>query len=132
MDWLVIWGVAKAAGLFAKPILEEFAKDTGKDFAKEFFKDGLKKVIHLPEPNILKEAYGKALKEFLQLMEQELVNVDCREEQIREYIEPLKQFVRREDVAAALGTAFELNCKSIDTRILHQAWAQITSPSLPG
>jgi hypothetical protein len=131
MDWLVIWGVAKAAGLFAKPILEEFAKDTGKDFAKDFFKDGLKKVIHLPEPNILKEAYGKALKEFLQLMEQELVNVDCREEQIREYIEPLKQFVRREDVAAILGTAFELNCKSIDTRILNQAWAEITSPSLP-
>jgi HEAT repeats/NACHT domain len=131
MEWLVIWGVAKAAGLLAKPILEDFAKDTGKDFAKDFFKDGLKKVIHLPEPNILKEAYGKALKEFLQLMEQELVNANCREEQIREYIEPLKQFVRREDVAAALGTAFELNCKSLDTRILDRAWAEITSPSLP-
>jgi hypothetical protein len=39
--------------------------------------------------------------------------------------------VRREDVAAALGTAFELNCKSIDTPILNQAWQEITSPSLP-
>jgi hypothetical protein len=131
MDWLVAWGATQAAGLVVKPILEEFAKDTGKDFVKDFFKDALKKVIHLPEPNILKEAYGKALKEFLQLMEQELVNVNCRAEQIREYIEPLKQFVRREDVATALGTAFELNCKSIDTRILHQAWEEITSPSLP-
>jgi predicted NACHT family NTPase len=131
MEWLVIWGVAKAAGLLAKPILEDFAKDTGKDFAKDFFKDGLKKVIHLPEPNILKEAYGKALKEFLQLMEQELVNANCRSEQIREYIEPLKQFATREDVAAVLGSAFELNCKSIDTRILYQAWAEITAPSLP-
>jgi predicted hydrocarbon binding protein len=102
VDWLIIWGAAKAAGFIVKPILEEFAKDTGKNFAKDFFKDALKKVIHLPEPNILKEAYGKALKEFLQLMEQELVNVHCREEQIREYIEPLKQFVKREDVVAAL------------------------------
>ncbi len=131
MEWLAIWGATQLAGAIVKPILEDFAKDTGKDFAKDFFKDALKKVIHLPEPNVLKKAYGKALKEFLQLMEQELVNANCREEQIREYIEPLKQFVRREDVAAVLGTAFELNCKSIDTRILDRAWEEITSPSLP-
>jgi predicted NACHT family NTPase len=130
-DWLVIWGVTQATGLVVKPILEEFAKDTGKDFAKDFFKDALKKVIHLPEPNILKEAYGKALKEFLQLMEQELVNANCREEQIREYIQPLKQFVQREDVAATLGRAFELECRSIDTPILNQAWQDLTAPSLP-
>jgi hypothetical protein len=131
IDWLVMWGATQAAGLIVKPILEEFAKDTGKDFAKDFFKDALKKVIHLPEPNILKEAYGKALKEFLQLMEKELSDAKCREEQIREYIQPLKQFVLREDVAANLGRAFELECKSIDTRILNQAWIEITSPSLP-
>jgi HEAT repeats/NACHT domain len=131
MEWLAIWGATQLAGAIVKPILEDFAKDTGKDFAKDFFKDALKKVIHLPEPDILKEAYGKALKEFLQLMEQELVNANCREEQIKEYIEPLKQFVRREDILAALGTAFELNCKSIDTRILDRSWAEITSPSLP-
>jgi hypothetical protein len=113
IDWLVIWGATQAAGLVVKPILEEFAKDTGKDFAKDFFKDALKKVIHLPEPDILKEAYGKALKEFLQLMEQELVNANCRKEQIREYIQPLKQFVLRADVAATLGRAFELECRSI-------------------
>jgi HEAT repeats/NACHT domain len=131
IDWLVMWGATQAAGLVVKPILEEFAKDTGKDFAKDFFKDALKKVIHLPEPNILKEAYGKALKEFLQLMEQELINANCREEQIREYIQPLKQFVQREDVAATLGRAFELECRSIDTPIITQAWQDLTAPSLP-
>lgn len=131
IDWLVMWGATQASGLVVKPILEEFAKDTGKDFAKDFFKDALKKVIHLPEPNILKEAYGKALKEFLQLMEQELTNADCREEQIREYIQPLKQFVLREDVAATLGRAFELECRSIDIPIFNQAWQDLTAPSLP-
>jgi hypothetical protein len=75
IDWLVVWGLTKATGLIVKPILEEFAKNSGKDFAKDFFKDALKKVIHLTELNILKEAYGKALKEFLQLMEQELIQI---------------------------------------------------------
>jgi predicted NACHT family NTPase len=131
IDWLVMWGATQAAELVVKPILEEFAKDTGKDFAKDFFKDALKKVIHLPEADILKEAYGKALKEFLQLMEQELVNANCREEQIREYIQPLKQFVLREDVAATLGRAFELECRSIDIPIITQAWQDLTAPSLP-
>jgi hypothetical protein len=55
-EWLAIWGAMQAAGLVVKPILEEFAKDTGKDFAKDFFKDALKKVIHLPEPNILQRS----------------------------------------------------------------------------
>jgi hypothetical protein len=130
-DPVTIWIAAQSAGLVFRPILEDIVKDTGKDFAQDFFKDVLKKVIHLPDRDVLKEAHIKALKEFLQLIEQELVNASCRAEQIREYIEPLKQFVGREDVAAALGTAFELNCKSIDTRILNQAWAEITSPSLP-
>jgi hypothetical protein len=131
IDWLMMWGATQAAGLIVKPILEEFAKDTGKDFAKDFFKDALKKAIHLPEPDILKEAYGKALKEFLQLMEQELISANCREEQMREYIQPLKQFVLRGDVAAILGRAFELECKSIDIRILNQNWQDLTAQSLP-
>ena len=128
MDLLTILGATQLAGEIVKPILEEVAKDTGKDFAKDFFKDVLKKVL---EPNILKEAYVKALKEFLQLMNQELLDANCREEQIREYIQPLKQFVLRADVAAVLGHAFELDCKSIDTDLLHKAWEEITSPSLP-
>uniref|UniRef100_UPI00286BAC96 hypothetical protein n=1 Tax=Chamaesiphon sp. OTE_75_metabat_556 TaxID=2964692 RepID=UPI00286BAC96 len=78
MDLLAIWGVTQLAGAIVKPILEDLAKDTGKDFAKDFLKDALKEVI---EPNILIEAYGKALKEFLQLMEQELIDTKCREEQ---------------------------------------------------
>ncbi|WP_310483033.1 NACHT domain-containing protein [Chamaesiphon sp. VAR_48_metabat_403] len=130
-DWLIIWGATKTAELLFQPILEEFAKDTGKDFAKDFFRDALKKVIHLPEQDVLKEAYGKALKEFLQLIEQELIDNHCQDNQIREYINPLKHFFVREDVAAVLGHAFELDCKSIDTRIINETWKELTAPSLP-
>ncbi|MFN5856471.1 MAG: hypothetical protein ACK456_11360, partial [Pseudanabaenaceae cyanobacterium] len=68
IDWLVVWGVTKAAGVFVYPILEGLVQDGAKDFGKDFFKDCLKKVIRLPEPDVLKEAYGKALKEFLELV----------------------------------------------------------------
>jgi hypothetical protein len=65
VDWLVVWGVAQAAGFVFKPILEDLAKDAAKDYAKDFFKDCLKHVIHLPEKEPLQEAYGKAVKELL-------------------------------------------------------------------
>jgi hypothetical protein len=65
VDWLLVWGVTQAAGFVFKPILEDLVKESAKDYTKDFFKDCLKKVIHLPEPDALKEVSGKALKEFL-------------------------------------------------------------------
>jgi hypothetical protein len=132
MDWLVVWGATQAVGAIVRPILEEFAKDTGKDFAKDFFKDALKKVIHLPEPNVLKEAYGKALKEFLELMEAEIENANpSRVEQIREYERPLLAFLKDKNVATTLGRAFELNSRSIDTTLLSNTWQQLNLLPLP-
>jgi hypothetical protein len=131
LDWLAIWGVTQATGLLVRPILEEFVKDTGKDFAKDFFKDPLKKVIHWPEKDDLKEAYGKALKAFLVEMEQELTNAGCQKEQLEQYIYPLKQFIDREEVAVALGKAFEIECKSIDITFLGQTWQNLDLFALP-
>jgi type VI protein secretion system component VasF len=45
-------------------------------------------VIHLPEKDVQKEAYLTALKEFLQLFQQELKNADYQEGQIKQYLEP--------------------------------------------
>ncbi|MFM7383168.1 MAG: signal transduction protein, partial [Microcystaceae cyanobacterium] len=100
IDWLVVWGVTQAAGFVFKPILEDLAKDAAKDYAKDFFKDCLKKVIHLPEKDEQKEAYGKALKEFLQFFQQELDDADFQEVQIKQYLEPLKKFIEKPEVAA--------------------------------
>lgn len=118
VDWLVVWGVTQAAGLVFKPILEDLAKESAKDYAKDFFKDCLKKVIHLPEKDVQKEAYGKALKAFLQLVQQELQNTGYQDAQIKQFIQPLKQFIEQKDVAAVLGRAFEADCRAIDTRSL--------------
>jgi hypothetical protein len=99
--------VKKAAGFVFKPILEDLAKESAKDYAQDFFKDCLKKVIHLPEKDVLKEAYGKALKNFLELIHQdELQGAGYQEAIIKQYVPFLKKFIDHEEVAAALGMAY--------------------------
>ncbi len=131
VDWLVIWGVAQAAGFIFKPILEDLAKESAKDYAKDFFKDALKKVIHLPEKNEQKEAFGKALKEFLQFVQQELEDADYQDAQIKLYTQPLQKFIQQGPIAAALGRAFEESCSSLDLQLLAQTWHDLNLPTLP-
>ena len=131
VDWLVIWGAAQAVGFVFKPILEDLAKESAKDYAKDFFKDCLKKVIHWPEKDVLKEAYGKALKEFLQFFQQELDDVDYQEVLIKQYLKPLEKFIKQETVETILGSAFEENCISLNTQLLGQTWQALNSPYLP-
>jgi len=131
VDWLVIWGVTQAAGFVFKPILEDLAKEAVKDYAKDFFKDCLKNVLRLPEKDILKEAYGKALKEFLQLLQQELKNAEYQEIQIKQYIEPLKRFINNPQVESVLGRAFNTDCNKLNTFLLAGNWLEMDLPSLP-
>ena len=131
IDWLLMWGVTKAAGVVVYPILESLAQDAAKDYGKDFFKDCLKKVIRLPEPDVLKEAYGKALKNFLELIQDELQGAGYQEPIIKQYVPFLKKFIDREEVAAALGMAFNVECKAIDTALLVRTWAALNSPLLP-
>ena len=135
MDWLLIWGVAQAAGFLFKPILEELATDAAKDYVKDFFKDCLKRVLHLPEGDPLqqdlKEAYGKAIKEFLGLVQQELEDADYEPALIRQYLAALTQFVKAPTVVPILSHAFAANCLQLDSRLLLQAWEQLNPPVLP-
>lgn len=131
VDWLVIWGVAQAAGLVFKPILEELAQDSAKDYAKDFFKDCLKQVIRLPEKDAQKEAYGKALKEFLQFVQQELEDADYQDAQIKHYTEPLRYFIQQDAIAATLGRAFDSDCNGLDLQLLAHTWQRLNLPTLP-
>jgi predicted NACHT family NTPase len=132
IDWLVVWGVTQAAGVVVYPILESLAQDAAKDYGKDFFKDCLKKVIHLPEKDVQKEAYGKALKVFLELIQDELLEAGYQETLLKKYYIPaLKKFIDREEVASALGMAFNVECKAINTALLVRTWAALNSPLLP-
>ncbi|MEH1889536.1 MAG: hypothetical protein V7K92_08750 [Nostoc sp.] len=72
LDWLAIWGVTQAAGFIFKPILEDLAKDAAKDWAKDLLKGIPGKIFQKLKKEDIEIATGKALKEFLQLMQQQL------------------------------------------------------------
>ncbi len=84
LDWLAVWGASQAVGFVFKPILEELATDAAKDGVKDFFQDSISKVARLPSKDPLNKAAGKALKEFLYLVQQELESTDLEEENIKQ------------------------------------------------
>ncbi|MCU0535685.1 MAG: hypothetical protein MUD14_17485, partial [Hydrococcus sp. Prado102] len=131
IDWLVVWGVTQAVGFTFKPILEDLAKDATKDFTKDLFKDCLKNVLKLPSKEPLDIAAGKALKEFLQLMQQELEDAELDEQSIKQYINPLKQFIKHQSVIEILGSAFKEDCRVLDTKTLAKTWQELKLLSLP-
>ncbi|MEG4407375.1 HEAT repeat domain-containing protein [Microcoleus sp. MON2_D5] len=130
IEWLVLWGATEAVGILVKPILEDLVKDGAKDFAKDFFKDSLKNVL-LGEKDPRKVAAGKAIKKFLDLVEQQLKIGGLSPEQRKLYIKDVKQFISNKSVKEILGKAFESDRESLDAELLEQTWTQLNLTSLP-
>jgi hypothetical protein len=131
LDWLAIWGVSQAVGILVYPILQDLAKEGAKDFAKDFFKDSLKHVL-LREKDPRLVAAGNAIKEFLQLIQQELKDAEVSETQLQQYTKPLKEFISNKLVKEILGSAFKDDSQVLDTKTLAKTWYQLNlSPSLP-
>ncbi|MDE5084376.1 MAG: NACHT domain-containing protein, partial [Trichodesmium sp. St18_bin1] len=131
IDWLVIWGVTQGVGFVFKPILEDLAKDAAKDYIKDFFKTSLGNVIKdLINKEPLQQAIGKAIKEFLELVQQELEYADVDEDQLKRYISPFKRFLKNESVRQTLGSAFDSRTKLVNDNILADVAKEIV-PTLP-
>ncbi|WP_373525001.1 hypothetical protein [Nostoc sp.] len=115
LEWLALWGVTQSTGLIFKPILEDLAKDAAKDWAKDLLKGIPGKIFQKLKKEDVEIAAGKALKEFLQLMQQQL-KVRCKlaETEIKEYTTDIKKFISDKSVIEILGKAFDINCESLD------------------
>ncbi|WP_239005413.1 NACHT domain-containing protein [Gloeothece citriformis] len=131
VEWLAIWGVTQAAEFAFGSIMQELAKEGAKEYGKEFFKNSLAKVLRLPEKDAQKEAYGKALKAFLEIFQQQLEMADVSDDEIKEYEKPLKIFIQNETVKPILGDAFAIDCQVLDTFTLAQTWQNLNLLSLP-
>ena len=131
LDWLAVWGVTSAVGLVFKPILEDLAKDATKDWAKDLMKDSLKNVLRLPSKEPVDIAAGKALKEFLQLVQDELEDAEISEVELKQYIKPLKQFIQDKSVKEVLGSAFKDDCQVLDAATLAKTWNHLNLLPLP-
>ncbi|MDZ8034275.1 HEAT repeat domain-containing protein [Nostoc sp. DedSLP04] len=132
LDWLAIWGVTQAAGLIFKPILEDLAKDAAKDWAKDLLKGIPGKIFQKLKKEDIEIAAGKALKEFLQLMQQQL-KVRCKlgENEIKEYTKDIQKFISDKSVTEIIGKAFDINCESLDAKTLEDSWNRLQLKPLP-
>nr|WP_230458618.1 NACHT domain-containing protein [Microcystis aeruginosa] len=88
-------------------------------------------MLHLPEKDVQKEAYGKAMKEFLELFQQQLEMADLEDDQIKNFEKPLKTFIKDDQVKPILGDAFDIDCQVLDTLTLAQSWQRLNLPPLP-
>lgn len=131
VDWLAVWGVYTVAGFVFKDVLAPLAKGALEDYVKDFFKDSIKDFRGLFERDTLQKVVGKALKEFLQLVQQELEDADLSEAELQLYIKPLKQFISNQSVKEILGSAFKEDFQYLDTRRLIQIWNDLSLRSLP-
>jgi predicted NACHT family NTPase len=137
MDLLVVWGVAQAAGFVFKPILEELSKDlaaVAKDAAKDWTKDLFKGIPGNALKRLQKQdidiAAGKALKEFLLLVQQELEDA-VEDEKLKQFVKPFKTFIHNKDVKEILGSAFKYECETLDTKTLESKWYELDLSALP-
>ncbi|MDJ0581529.1 NACHT domain-containing protein [Crocosphaera sp.] len=131
IDWLIVWGVTQAAGSVVRSVMQDLATEGAKDYGKEFFKNSLGKLLRLPEKDVQKEAYGKALKEFLEIFQQQLEMADIDDDKLEIYKKPLKIFIKDEIVKPILGDAFDINCQLLDTFTLAKSWHRLNLPQLP-
>jgi predicted NACHT family NTPase len=129
VEWFTTWIATKAVGFLVKTIIsEDFLKDLLKDCAKDFFKSILNNAITAPfkqEP--LQKVEVMALAEFVQLMQQDLEDGELSEDDIKKYTQPIKQFIKNQEVKEILGNAFKHDCQAIDTKKLQEIWYQLNS-----
>ncbi|MEG3988768.1 HEAT repeat domain-containing protein, partial [Microcoleus sp. S28C3] len=117
---------ASLGWLLVQPILTELAKAALDDYVKDFFKGCIKDVEGLAKKSFAKNAVRDALKSFIILFEQELEQSGLDKKQIKQYLEPLKQFIKQPPVRQVLGSAFQGNCRVLNTAILAQSWQILT------
>lgn len=131
MDALVVWGVANAVGFVFGDVLKELAKGTLEDYTKDFFKDRIKALPERFNKEPLVKAMGKALKEFLQLVQEELETWGLSQDELKPYQGALKTFIHNKAVKQELSQAFAEGCRSLDEYTLAQTWETLQLQPLP-
>jgi hypothetical protein len=112
--------------LLVGPILQELGKAALDDYVKDFFKDCIKDVEELAKKPFAQNAVIGALTDFLIGFEEELERSGLDKKPIRQYLQPLKQFVKQPPVPQVLGSAFHRNCQVLNTAILADSWQTLT------
>ena len=146
VDLLTAWGVTSAAGLIFKPVLQDLyqelktlTKDATEDWVKDFFKErlaagtaaGYSRFLSRIHREPLDIAAGKAIKGFLEIVQDCLDDLDLDNNAIAEYTESIKLLLQDKSVRSALGSPFQEDDSYLDTKILKETWEQLNLLPLP-
>src|SRR5262249_48182404 len=131
VDWLLLWGVTQATGALVKPVLEDFAKDVVKDSAKDYVKSCFGSVFKSLQKDAHQRSLGRAIKELLQLVDDELRNTGVPAHQTEAWAKDAKAFVRSSAVQTALRQAFESSASTVDSILLEKGWPSAETARLP-
>ncbi|WP_229415139.1 NACHT domain-containing protein [Moorena bouillonii] len=131
LDWLAIWGLSSAGGYLAKEVIGPLAKEALEDYTKEFFKESIKEYTGLSDQNTQTKLLRDALKEFINLVQEELENAGLSKQDVKQYTKPLKQYIKEKSIKAILGSAFKYGCEGIDTETLAKTWIELDLFPLP-
>ncbi|MGD1714604.1 HEAT repeat domain-containing protein [Dapis sp. BLCC M172] len=133
IEWFSIVAGGQLVGFLAQEVLGKLAQEETEDYLKDFFKECITDFtdrITNTERETLEKATAEAIKELLELVQQELELAELNLNQIEEYTEPFKLFLKNESVLGIIGSSFNKDIKVLDTKKLATTWNQI-NPYLP-
>lgn len=136
MDWLVVCGVSNPARFVFKDILLELEQEGLEDYAEDFFRACISQSTRSLNRELLRIAVAKALKEFLQLVQEELeiwgyLNAEFYQYHKQQYSRSLKRLIHIDEIKTLLGQAFAANCEGLDARQLEKTWQTLQLHPLP-
>ncbi len=122
LEWLAIWGVAQATWFVFRPILEDLAKDVAKDISKSYVKSCFANTWSVIHRKQLAVATGRALKELLELLQNELLDADLDREQLNDWIDDVRRFTQRDEGCTAIASLFLDPDYHLDPADFARAW----------
>jgi len=128
MDWLAVWGGKVIGFVFGEP-LEELATVALRESVRNFFQSDLPDDARTKRLQVLEVAFGQAVREFLQLFQQELEDAELPTAELKRYNKSLKKFFRDSLVLAELGSPFRSQITDAD--VLAKQWQTRKLQSLP-
>lgn len=129
VDWVTIWG-AQITGFIFRPVLEHLATKAAEGFVSDFMKGCLKSVLTSGEQDEVAVMVGKAMKEFLQIVQDELEGVGVNETQISDFASPIESLLLHRSVQNTLRNPLISEIPT-DPAVLAVSWNELHLPDLP-
>jgi len=125
MEWLVIWGASSIAWSVFRPILDELAKEVAKDVSKSYVADCFKSVFSIIHRDPLTKATGQALKELLELIENELLDAGLSREQLQDWVDDVDRFIKHPKIKESIASLFLDPDFHLDPKVFVSAWQSL-------